>query len=134
MIPGQHSGRQRAIVDKSRGLLHVAGEAVVAYNQRTGWMGALFEPDGYRSVIVLAARPFFEPVALYEQVATVGDVNQVTGVAVRPVGNIIADKHGVQRARLDVMPDMLVNEPRSLNVQPIDSVDIDTVRAQRLTF
>ncbi len=97
-------------------------------------VGHSLGPDRHRRPRVAALWPLLQPVALHQQIATIGDVHQIAGIPVRPIGDIIVDQYRAECARFDMVADVLVDESRVFDVQLADRSDIDAVSTLRIAF
>lgn len=129
VIARQNRGRGRAVMHERRRSGHVVGERVATNDQFVGRVLCTLGADGNGSVIVFAVRSFFHRVVLHQQIAAIRNVDQIARIACRAIGNIIANKDRAQCARFDVVTLVLIEKARMFDVEQLNFVDIDAVRA-----
>ena len=110
MVVDQYSWGTCTVAHENYRERQIADHTIIAYGQRSGRIFRALKANSDYGAWVLASLSLLQPITQHEQIAPVGYVHQVAGIAVRPVGDVIVDQHGALRTRLDVMSDMLAYE------------------------
>jgi len=132
VIAGQYCRCRGEVAHEHGRFRQIAGEAVVADDQLLGGVLDALGADRDRGTRVAASGAFLHPVTPHNQVAAIRDIDKITRISVRPVGDVVVDQNGVQGTRLDVMAHVLIGEARAFYIQLVDPIHVNAVGADRI--
>jgi exosortase A len=134
MVAGQRRLRACTVIHEYCRSRQITDHSIVTDHQRSSRILRALEADGDHSARVIGVPSLLQPVASHEQIASIWDVDQVAGITVLPIGDVIVDEPRAARTRFDVMSGMLVDEARMIDLKRVNAVGIDTVRTHRSAF